>query len=150
MQLSPVSSIHSEEICSLSELFLHSEGEKPCAARAHLINHPDKWSLGQKKIQNGNSCDLGSMRFGVLLWECACQLFEIQMFRMVTISQLFLQLNLQLSAGPCSSRVPPFTLKHPLIFSSFSLTVVASLCLVSCLTETIHLICPQYKVIFYC
>lgn len=63
MQLSPVSSIHSEEICSLSELFLHSEGEKPCTARAHFINHPDKWSLGQKKIQNGNSCDLGSVSF---------------------------------------------------------------------------------------
>lgn len=68
MQLSPVSSIHSEEICSLSELFLHSEGEKPCAARAHLINHPDKWSLGQKKIQNGNGCALGSMRFVEFCW----------------------------------------------------------------------------------
>lgn len=43
---------------------------------------------------------------------------------MVTIFQLFLQLNLQLSAWPCSSRVPPFTLKHPLVFGGFSLIVL--------------------------
>lgn len=63
MWLSPVSSINSEEICFLSESFLHWEGENPCIARVHLINQPDKLNLGQKKIQNEESCDLDSMNF---------------------------------------------------------------------------------------
>lgn len=68
MRLSPVSFINSEEICFLSELFLHSEGEKPCIVRVHLINHLDKLNLGQKKIQNENSCDLDSVTFVVFCY----------------------------------------------------------------------------------